>query len=487
MSLQHPRTLLNHQAAMTSVVPPQPVTVAIAKFVVLEFFMVAFAAYLASVIYHQTIWSEPSVSYLYIAVDLFLAAAIESVAVGFGHYKNSQSKSRHALLFSGFAAVALAFSFLVSVLFLLKINDYSRVTFVFQFFIVGFTVLLARAFFHSRLRSLIAAGKVNARRVVLIGDADHRAEFASRLKATAIQTVGRFSTPAWRGGNGSPDDAERAEQDLRTLIDGCRRLKPDDILVLARQDDLMHLSRLREALSEVPAGLHIVPVEAASFLASARIVEFGNTVTIQVLRRPLSMLQRVAKRGFDIVVAALGLVVLSPVLLAVAASIKLNSRGPVFFRQKRHGYNNETIVVFKFRSMREKEDKGDDTFVQAVQDDERFTSVGRVLRRTNLDELPQLLNVLRGEMSIVGPRPHATEHNRMFENKITVYSRRHVVKPGITGWAQVNGFRGPTDTLDKMQRRVDLDLWYIDNWSFWLDIRIVMLTLFSKAAFSNAF
>jgi lipopolysaccharide/colanic/teichoic acid biosynthesis glycosyltransferase len=132
--------------------------------------------------------------------------------------------------------------------------------------------------------------------------------------------------------------------------------------------------------------------------------------------------------------------------------------------------------------MRKSEDK---TFVQAKPDDPRFSRVGKFLRRTNLDELPQLLNVLRGEMSIVGPRPHATEHNDEFVNKIAVYSRRHVVKPGMTGWAQVNGFRGPTD-LEKMRRRVELDLWYIDNWSFWLDIRIVLLTLFSKAAFMNA-
>lgn len=493
MSLQHPRTLLDHQAAMTSVVLPQPVTVAVAKFVTLEFFMVAGAAYLASVIYHQTIWGEPPVSPLYMVVDFFLAAAVEVVAIGFGHYKNSQSKSRHALLFSGFAAVALAFSFLLSALFLLKITtDYSRATFVFQFFAVGFTVLAARAFFHSRLQTLIAAGKVNARRIVLVGDANHRAELASRLKATAIQTVGWFSTPAWEEA-GNAGDPEYAEQDLRALVEGCRRLKPDDILVLARQDDLAHISCLRDVLSEVPAGLHIVPVDAAAFLAAARIVEFGNAVTIQVLRPPLSMVQRVAKRVFDVVVASAGLVILSPVLLLVAGAIKLESAirqecgRSVFFRQKRHGYNNETIVVFKFRSMVERDGKADERFVQAVRGDDRCTTVGRVLRRTNLDELPQLLNVLRGEMSIVGPRPHATEHNAMFEDKISVYSRRHVVKPGITGWAQVHGFRGPTDTLDKMKRRVDLDLWYIDNWSFWLDIRIVIMTLFSKVAYTNAF
>jgi lipopolysaccharide/colanic/teichoic acid biosynthesis glycosyltransferase len=128
-----------------------------------------------------------------------------------------------------------------------------------------------------------------------------------------------------------------------------------------------------------------------------------------------------------------------------------------------------------------------DSFVQAVRNDSRITRFGAILRSTNIDELPQLINVLRGDMSIVGPRPHATAHNKMFEGKISVFSRRHVVKPGITGWAQVNGYRGATDTLEKMQRRVEHDLYYIDNWSFWLDLRIMIMTVFSKTAYTNAY
>jgi lipopolysaccharide/colanic/teichoic acid biosynthesis glycosyltransferase len=173
-----------------------------------------------------------------------------------------------------------------------------------------------------------------------------------------------------------------------------------------------------------------------------------------------------------------------PLLTIVAIAVKLDSRGPVLFRQTRHGYNNETIKVFKFRSMTLPD--GDD-FVQAVRNDSRITRVGAILRRSNIDELPQLINVLRGEMSIVGPRPHATAHNAIFEDKVSVFSRGHVVKPGITGWAQVNGYRGVTETLEQMQRRVEHDLYYIDNWSFWLDIRIIVMTLFSKSAYTNAY
>ncbi len=497
MPLQHSRTLLDHHTAMTSAVlqgheamrrvpTPQPVAVAVAKFATCEFLMVAGAAYLASVVYHEAIWKQPPFSHLYIAADFFLAAVVELIAFGCGHYRNSESQSRHALLFNGFGSVALAFSFLLSALFLLKTTElYSRATFVFQFIAVEFAVLAARTLFHSRLQASIATGLVNARRVVLIGDAANRAEFANRLKATAVQTVGWFAIPRWRGLVGNQGGPECPERELRTLIEGCRRLKPDDILILARQDDLTDLSRLIGSLSELPAGLHIVPVEAEAFLASARIVEFGNSVTLQVLRPPLSKVQQVAKRVFDVTIAATGLVILSPLLLLVAIAVKLDSRGPVLFRQERHGYNNETIKVFKFRSMAHGNGWG--AFMQAVQNDARVTRVGRILRRTNIDELPQLINVLRGEMSIVGPRPHATDHNRMFEDKISVFSRRHVVKPGITGWAQVNGYRGPTDTLEKMQRRVEYDLYYIDNWSFWLDIRILIMTLFSKMAYANAY
>jgi Undecaprenyl-phosphate glucose phosphotransferase len=489
MSLQHSTTLLDRQKSAEIVQGrPQsrPLGMAIAQLTVCEFFIVAGTAYLASLLYHEAIWKEPPSNLLYIGADLFLAATVELIGLGFGHYKNSQSQSRHAFLFSGFGAVALAFSFLLSALFLLKFTGiYSRATFVFQFIMVEFAVLATRAIFYGRLRASIAAGLVNARRVVLIGEAARRAEFAGRLKATAIQTVGSFPFPGQRDSGGSEDPSESAERELRVLIDGCRSLRPDDILILAKQDDIAQLRDLIGSLSEVPVGLHVVLVEAAAFLAAARIVEFGKIVTMQVLRPPLSQLQRFAKRLFDIVAATAGLVILSPLLIAVAVAIKLDSRGPVLFRQTRHGYNNETIKVFKFRSMVQSGDGG--KFVQAVRNDSRVTRVGALLRRTNIDELPQLINVLRGEMSIVGPRPHATAHNEMFEGKISVFSRRHVVKPGITGWAQVNGCRGAADTIDRMRQRVDYDLYYIDNWSFWFDLRIILMTLFSKTAYENAY
>jgi len=176
--------------------------------------------------------------------------------------------------------------------------------------------------------------------------------------------------------------------------------------------------------------------------------------------------------------------VLSPVLILAAVAIKLTSEGPVFYRQERHCFNRRRFRIFKFRTMYHKSDSG--IFRQATINDARITPVGSVLRRTNIDELPQLLNVLTGDMSIVGPRPHAIAHDQDFEQRIANYARRHNIKPGITGWAQVNGFRGETDTDDKMRARVEHDLTYVDHWSFLLDVKIIFLTIFSRAAYRNA-
>jgi exopolysaccharide biosynthesis polyprenyl glycosylphosphotransferase len=203
------------------------------------------------------------------------------------------------------------------------------------------------------------------------------------------------------------------------------------------------------------------------------------------LQQPLSAPDRFLKRAFDLIVAAIGLVLFCPLFILVAAMIKLETPGPAVFRQPRHGFNNEVISVFKFRTMRVIEDG--DNFTQAVKNDPRVTRFGSILRRTNIDELPQLVNVLVGEMSIVGPRPHPIALNLRFEEKLSPLFRRHNVKPGITGWAQVNGCRGETDTLDKMQKRLKYDLYYIDHWSFLLDMQIIMMTLFSKKAYSNAY
>ncbi len=195
-------------------------------------------------------------------------------------------------------------------------------------------------------------------------------------------------------------------------------------------------------------------------------------------------MQSLAKRAFDVAVASVALVLLSPLLAAIAAAIHYDSPGKVLFRQRRRGFNQEEFRIWKFRTMTTTED-GDEVR-QATANDVRITRVGAWLRRLNLDELPQLVNVLRGEMSIVGPRPHAVSHDEHYEARISAYPRRLNVKPGLTGWAQIHGFRGPTQTEADMASRVDHDLYYIDNWSMLLDLYIIAMTVLSPKAYRNA-
>jgi putative colanic acid biosynthesis UDP-glucose lipid carrier transferase len=191
---------------------------------------------------------------------------------------------------------------------------------------------------------------------------------------------------------------------------------------------------------------------------------------------PFTGLKGVVKRWEDVVLALCILALIWPIMLVTAVAVKMTSAGPVIFKQRRYGMDGKSIQVYKFRSMTVMEDG--DKVTQARQGDQRLTPIGAFLRKTSLDELPQFINVLEGKMSIVGPRPHANTHNEYYRKLIKGYMIRHKVRPGITGWAQVNGCRGETDTLDKMERRIDFDLAYLRHWSLWMDLRIVLMTAY---------
>jgi Undecaprenyl-phosphate glucose phosphotransferase len=458
------------------------------KMAAIEFLVVALAAYIASLLYHRIILLHWPAAETYLPAALLIGALVLLIAVGFQHFSTIQTTPVHLFLWSGVEAVAFAFSFFLSIMFLLKISeDYSRGAFLFQIVSVSSAVLGIRATLHSRLQLAIASGLIEAQRVVLIGEPRQCSHLADRLRSTGILTVGSFLLPLRdhpkRMGNAEAADLRYGKPG--ELVEHCRRLRADNILILAVQNDLPMVGGLIEALSELPVGVHIVPVELSDWLPAAQIFELGKVLTLQISRPPLSIFDRVVKRAFDIAAATGGLIVASPLFLIIPLAIKLDSRGPIFFRQMRHGYNNEPIRVLKFRTMFTTEEG--DNFSQTVRRDPRVTRIGGILRRTSLDELPQLFNVLLGDMSIVGPRPHATAHNEMFEKQIAPFRRRHNVKPGITGWAQVNGYRGQTDTLDKMRRRIECDLYYIDHWSLLLDLKIVIMTLLSKKTYTNAY
>jgi Undecaprenyl-phosphate glucose phosphotransferase len=456
---------------------------AVTKMAVLEFAAVGASAYLASILYHYISSDYLPPAQQYGLAAIVIALVLSFLSVRFRHYESLQTQPRHRFLWAGVGAVGLTFSLFLSGLFLFKISEgYSRGSFIFQIFAIAIVVVGLRAVSHSWLQSAIASGVLAARSVVLVGEDALCRKFAQRLRITGIAPIARLPFP------GESDLTEPGLQmgpATRGIIEICRDKHPDDILLLANEENFATIKRLIRKLSELPVNVHVVPQDSMDLLATSRIAEFGNVITFQVSSTPLSAFDLLIKRGFDIVASIAGLVLLSPLLLFASIAIALDSRGPIFFRQTRHGYNRQTIKVIKFRTMTTLEDGN--AFRQAKRNDDRVTRIGRILRRTNIDELPQLINVLMGDMSIVGPRPHATAHNEMFEGQIVPFARRHNVKPGITGWAQVNGARGETDTLEKMQQRIEYDLYYIDNWSLIFDVKIIVMTLFSKGAYINAY
>jgi putative colanic acid biosynthesis UDP-glucose lipid carrier transferase len=235
------------------------------------------------------------------------------------------------------------------------------------------------------------------------------------------------------------------------------------------------MSELMNALRDTTASVYFVPDAFAFDVIQARLVEINGMPALSVCDTPFHGLDAILKRTTDLVLAGIGLLLVSPVMVVVGIAVKITSRGPMLFRQRRYGLNGEEIIVYKFRSMTAAEDGHQVT--QATRFDPRVTPVGRFIRRTSLDELPQLFNVLQGRMSLVGPRPHAVAHNEMYRKLISGYMIRHKVRPGITGLAQVNGLRGETETLDKMSERVRYDLEYLRHWSPWLDVIILFKTV----------
>lgn len=452
-----------------------------------EFLLVALAAYSAAVLYHLILLDSPDAAkYLQ---ESFLISTLQLLAsLGLRQYSRIQTQPRHVFLWSGASSVFFVFSFFISTIFLLKISEgYSRATIIAQSVSVLFTVLCTRAIWFSLLQPAIASGLIDARRIILIGGPSHCSQFAARAVATGIRTIRSFDFPTARTDTSvvARPGAVEVLPDTRQLVANCRPLRADDIVILTSEPDVPTALALASALSDLPVDVHVVPVGSIDLMAVSRITQFGNIVTMRIFQCPLTPFNRAIKRAFDIAAAIAGLIVASPLFVIVPLAIKLDSRGPVLFRQTRHGYNNERIRVLKFRTMTVMEDG--DNFKPVVRHDPRVTRLGHFLRRTNIDELPQLFNVLAGDMSLVGPRPHATSQNEVFAELISSFSRRHNVKPGITGWAQVNGHRGDTDTLEKMQRRVEHDLYYIDNWSLLLDLKIIVMTFLSRKVYWNAY
>ena len=408
-----------------------------------------------------------------IVAMLFVVPGMLKHDYAIARYLSHKGHAKHALVLWCIAFVgALALAFLT------KTSDaFSRGAAV-ALFMAGFAALIGvRTALVQAMTLRAAAGRVASRHIFLVGDEDMIRAFNERHAAheAGLRIVGASVL--------RPGDETRSD-DLALAAASARVLRPDDIYILVPWADRDRLEACIDTFMGVPATIHLAPERFFDKFDDLHIIRNGSVASLHLVRRPLSSSEVLAKRGVDILLASVALVLLSPVLVAVAVAIKLDSRGPVFFMQRRYGFNQEPFRIFKFRSMRTMEDgRG---VRQATAGDSRITRIGAFIRKTNIDELPQLLNVIKGEMSLVGPRPHALAHDQAFEREVARYARRHNVRPGITGWAQVNGWRGETDTPEKVVGRVEHDLYYIDNWSLLLDINIMIRTVASRKAYRNA-
>jgi putative colanic acid biosysnthesis UDP-glucose lipid carrier transferase len=321
---------------------------------------------------------------------------------------------------------------------------------------------------------------------VIAGANDLGRRLAERLREDAllgVRVAGYFDDRASGRLQGLP--AEENLGSLEQLADYARANHVDVIYIALPMASQPRILRLLEDLRDTTTSIYFVPDIFVSDLIQARVDSIGGLPVVAVCETPFHGLNGLVKKISDVVLAAAILAAISPLMIAIAIGVKLSSPGPVLFTQRRYGVDGRKIVVYKFRSMTVAEDG--DVVTQATRNDSRVTPFGAFLRKSSLDELPQFINVLQGRMSVVGPRPHAIAHNELYRKLIRGYMIRHKVKPGITGFAQVNGFRGETDTVEKMKARVAYDLEYLRNWSLLLDLQIVLKTAVVVLKRSNAY
>ena len=319
-----------------------------------------------------------------------------------------------------------------------------------------------------------AVGSLSLRRVSVIAVADDYGieRIRRRLAAKGVEVVS--CTPISPGSLGKTSFLALCRAALTDERHALAKVKLDGIYIFVSWRDRRRIDELRSAFGPMPVPVYLFADRETEALIDRPQVRLGTLRGFEVQRAPLSRVDRMIKRAMDIAVAGTAIVVLSPLMLMTAAGILLETGRPILFRQNRRGFGARPFPILKFRSMTVQENGS--VVTQATKGDARVTRLGRLLRKTSIDELPQLFNVLKGDMSIVGPRPHAVAHDDHYDKLIATYAFRQHVKPGITGWAQVSGHRGETREVGQMSARVEHDLWYINNWSPWLDLKIIVMT-----------
>ncbi|MEZ9109835.1 undecaprenyl-phosphate glucose phosphotransferase [Vibrio cyclitrophicus] len=349
-----------------------------------------------------------------------------------------------------------------------------------------FVLLLYRSALKLILRAIREHG-YNTRQVAIVGAGRLGKELAERIHHSpwmGFNVIGHYDIQDYIG-TAHAEPIAAVIGDLDKLVLDAKNGVVDRVYIALPISKQSHIVRLVNELADTTCSVMYLPDVFTFELLHSRSDNLGGLPVISIYSSPMDGANRILKRFFDLVIGSLILALISIPMLAIAIAVKLTSKGSVLFKQNRYGIDGRAIKVWKFRSMTVMEDG--DVVTQAKKGDNRLTPIGGFLRRTSLDELPQFINVIQGSMSIVGPRPHAVAHNEEYRKLINGYMLRHLVKPGITGWAQINGWRGETDTLYKMEMRIKYDLEYIQNWSVVFDTKILFLTVFKGFIDKNAY
>jgi Undecaprenyl-phosphate glucose phosphotransferase len=435
---------------------------------------------LSSTIYHLIVFGDAGPVARSAAVSLFVVLIFVGIARRNDLYNPNQLLLWNLQVSNVIWIWCATFFLLSGWLFLWKAGeDVSRGA-VISFWAGGFVILLLhRSFWRFYIARALKRGTLRGRKVVILAGMTAALEpgFISNLLRYGYESLQKFVLDA-----SSAQIMNKALDDTITFVRGS---DVEEILLIVPSGDTRALGQIIDRLSILPVPITWIAHGSMAALVRHAWYELGPVMAVEVQRPPRSPFELALKRVIDIVLAACVLILLTPLLLIAALAVKLDSPGPIFFWQTRRGFNGKPFRILKFRSMSVIEDDGN--VRQATKGDARVTRVGAWLRKTSIDEIPQLFNVLRGDMSLVGPRPHALAHDDQFIEAVADYAYRHHVKPGITGWAQVHGSRGPTPTIESIERRVEFDRWYIANWSIWLDFKIMLRTLTSVIRGRNAY
>lgn len=377
-------------------------------------------------------------------------------------------------------STALSWASLFAILLFLAYVSKSSATFsrralITWFLLTPFTILAGQVFLSAVVSRLMISSK-SERHAIIAGVNPIALSLANKISETPNfgMIIDGFFEDRSRERLGV-DPAISILGDLKSLPDYVRKNKTDIIFIAVPIKNVQRVTELLDELHDTTASIYFIPDVFVFDLIQCRTVDIKGIPAVALCETPFYGFRGVSKRTFDYIIALLALILVSPIMIITAILIKLTSKGSIIFKQRRYGLDGHEIVVYKFRSMTVAEDSGE--IRQATKHDDRLTPIGGFLRRYSIDELPQLINVLQGRMSIVGPRPHAVAHNEEYRKLIKGYMVRHKVTPGITGLAQVSGFRGETETVDKMRKRIALDLDYLRNWSIALDMRIMLKTI----------